>query len=80
MRSSSVFLCAVIVVSALSACSHEHATDASQLGVVTPGEPRVQPVTESEKPPVRVPVPAPAVSRATDAGSMDEGGALEPKE
>ncbi len=76
--------CLLIVLAALglAGCGpHDTATSPAQLGIATPGHPVIDPARLEAPPgaPMELPVPTPAVPRATDAGANDEGGAIEPQ-
>ena len=68
----------------LGACSTQSNKPKSveELGIATPAHPVNSPSRIESVPgtPLQLPVNAPAVPRATDAGANDEGGPTEPEE
>ncbi len=70
---------------ALGGCDYpptDQPRSVADLGIATPDHPINNPAKLESSPnaPMQVPINAPAVSRATDAGANDEGGRLEPRE
>jgi hypothetical protein len=76
------FGCALAALAGIAACSHaDPAISPGQLGIATPAHPVSNTARLEAMPgePMEMPVPSPAVPRATDAGSNDEGAPLEPR-